>query len=30
MKNPNLLDEIEEIERAETLTGIDQRLKNDQ
>jgi len=30
VKNPNLSDEIEKIERKETLTGIDQKLRDDQ
>ncbi len=30
MKNPNLLDKIGEMERVETLTEIDQKLKDNQ
>jgi len=30
VKNPNLLNEIGGMERVETLTEIDQKLKNDQ
>ena len=30
MKNPNLSNEIEEMKRVETLTGIDQKLKEGQ
>jgi len=29
VKNLNLLNEIEEMERAETLIGINQKLKDD-
>ncbi len=30
VKNPNLSDEIEKMERVEILIGIDQKLRDDQ